>query len=494
MNGERSGHAIRLAALALLALWLLMVGAAHEPWADEAQAWSLARDSGLAELMVERVRYEGTPGLWHVMLWIAQRCGLTYSQLYLIPVTCALAGAAVVLWRAPFPLWVRLGTVCSYFFAYQFAVIARSYSVDLLLIPLAAWWFADRAERPLRYALVIGLIANLNTHGLLIAALLGFELLIQLWRQARLTAPASLLALGLAVVSGLIALATVWQPADSAFLAAGTTPPWYRVLPLYLGEAFVNRVSIFSRAQVTAVDWFAGILLTVYVLWRTALFLRTSPTRLLCLGLFAVLIGFTAVFASPWHSGVLYLVWIFALWTGWRFADGAAHRAIMLPFAVVAVAQAVQTIGTGLWDYRATYSPAQEVAAVIAQFDRQHPDARIAAYGYKSFAVQPWLLGNPYDNYHGGAARPSFVRWDAAEPWKIMHSEARWQALLAENPDLIVVSLTAFKGSSAPLLPAACKAGYVPTKTFPGRMMWRNTVHEDDTLTLFERRGVTGTC
>ena len=28
----------------------------HEPWADEAQAWLIARDSGLFELLFQRVR------------------------------------------------------------------------------------------------------------------------------------------------------------------------------------------------------------------------------------------------------------------------------------------------------------------------------------------------------------------------------------------------------------------------------------------------------
>jgi hypothetical protein len=165
-----------------------------------------------------------------------------------------------------------------------------------------------------------------------------------------------------------------------------------------------------------------------------------------------------------------------------------------LPLALVLGAQAIQTVATGLWDYRETYAPARTVATVIAETQRANPDARIASYGYKTFAVQPWLPGNPFVNYHGGAARPSYVRWNAAEPWKIMHSPERWQAVLDAKPDLIVVSLTAFKGSAAPLLPAACRGGYALTQTFPGRMMWRNTVHEDDTLVLFAPRPASGPC
>jgi hypothetical protein len=494
MIGARGGQLLKLLIWALLAAWLLVIGAKHEPWADEAQAWMLARDSGFAELLFERVRYEGTPGLWHALLWFVQRAGLDYAQFYLIPVSCALAGAAVVLWRAPLPLWMRLGTVCSYFFGYQFAVVARSYSLDLLLMPLAAWFFAERTARPLRYAVTIGLIANLNTHGFLIAAVLGLELVVQLWRQNRLALGASLAALGVGLSGALLALITAWQPADNGFLDTGTALPLYRLLPLYLGEAFINRVSVFSRTQVTTYDWLAGLLLTGYVLWATVRFLRAAPTRFLVLGLFLALFGFAAVYASPWHSGLLFLVWIFALWTGWPNADQNARRALMLPFALVAAAQAIQTVGTGLWDYRETYSPAREVAAVIADTDRRNPGAKIAAFGFKTFAAQPWLPGNPYDNYHGGAAKPGYVRWNADEPWKTLPNAARWQAVLDARPDLIVVSLTPFKGDPAPLLPTACRAGYALTQIFPGRMMWRNAKYEDDTLVLFAPRPTSAPC
>ena len=38
------------------------------PWGDEAQAWMLARGNGLWALFRYRLHYEGTPGLWHLLL------------------------------------------------------------------------------------------------------------------------------------------------------------------------------------------------------------------------------------------------------------------------------------------------------------------------------------------------------------------------------------------------------------------------------------------
>jgi hypothetical protein len=56
-------------------LWLALVGLIHghhEPWAGESQAWLIARDLDLKKIWFYELRYEGTPGLWHTILWIAQ--------------------------------------------------------------------------------------------------------------------------------------------------------------------------------------------------------------------------------------------------------------------------------------------------------------------------------------------------------------------------------------------------------------------------------------
>jgi len=206
-----------------LAGWLLVVGAHHEPWVDESQAWLIARDSSLASLLAERVRYEGTPGLWHLLLWLAIRCGLPFGQLHLVSVGCAVAGMALMLWRAPFPAPLRAGLAASYFGAYQFAVVARSYALDLVLLPALAHAFARRTDRPLLYGVLLGLLANCNAHSFLLAGVLGAEWAWALLRAGRLRAGCAGLVVGAAL--GLGALLTAWQPADNGFLHPEQRPP-----------------------------------------------------------------------------------------------------------------------------------------------------------------------------------------------------------------------------------------------------------------------------
>ena len=101
----------RFADLSVLAVWVLVTRFTllhHEKWADEAQAWLLARDLKLSTLSFKELRYEGCPGLWHSLLWLAQRLfHVPYSGLGVIGLVCATAGAALLLLRAPFPRYVR---------------------------------------------------------------------------------------------------------------------------------------------------------------------------------------------------------------------------------------------------------------------------------------------------------------------------------------------------------------------------------------------------
>ena len=96
------GDAAVLLAYSCVVLWILPY---HEKWADEAQAWLIARDLDLRTIWFHELRYEGSPGLWHTILWIAQHIfHATYSALGYIGAAFAIAGAAVLLFFAPFPL------------------------------------------------------------------------------------------------------------------------------------------------------------------------------------------------------------------------------------------------------------------------------------------------------------------------------------------------------------------------------------------------------
>src|SRR5215475_6984607 len=113
--------------LALSAL-VLYTCARHEPWADEAETWVEVRDLSYFRLVFSELRYAGHLPLWHTIVWIPMHVfHLPYAYFVFIGGVCAILGLGVLLFLAPFPRPLRYLIAASFFFAYQYAVVARPY-------------------------------------------------------------------------------------------------------------------------------------------------------------------------------------------------------------------------------------------------------------------------------------------------------------------------------------------------------------------------------
>lgn len=173
---EKIGNAIVLLAYSCVVLFTVRY---HEKWADEAQAWLIARDLDLKTIWFHELRYEGSPGLWHTILWVAQHWfHAPYAALGYIGVAFAIAGAAVLIYKAPFPWYVRWPLAFTYVLVYQYAVIARPYTLLPLLCFLVAIFFKD-VQHPVRMTVVLVLLANLSVHGSLLTVCFGSLYLLQ---------------------------------------------------------------------------------------------------------------------------------------------------------------------------------------------------------------------------------------------------------------------------------------------------------------------------
>ncbi|MGA3087431.1 MAG: hypothetical protein ABSD75_02390 [Terriglobales bacterium] len=162
----------RVGDFGVLGLWIVVVSFAihyHEKWADEGQAWLIARDLDLRAIWFHELRYEGSPGLWHTILWVAQHVlHARYDALSFLAVFFAFSGIVVLLLVSPFPRPIRWLMAFTYFFVYQYAVIARPYVLFPLFCLVAARQFQD-LRRPQLFALALVPLANLTTHGSLVA-------------------------------------------------------------------------------------------------------------------------------------------------------------------------------------------------------------------------------------------------------------------------------------------------------------------------------------
>lgn len=222
-NGQiRSGLTLAAPFLVLLAVstWH------HAPWGDELHAWGLAVASANPIVLFHNLHYDGHPGLWHIMLWSA--ASVSHSPFAMQAVHAVLAAAAItiVAIRAPFSRTEKILLLLNYFIVFEYAVLARNYGMTLLLAIIYAQIRGTVPERPVHAAGILGLMANTNIYGVIVAGLLGLEYLWNYIVVKGLIATAGYAGVvrGCVLFGALLLLsaATVWPAADISHLGIGT--------------------------------------------------------------------------------------------------------------------------------------------------------------------------------------------------------------------------------------------------------------------------------
>ncbi len=131
--------------------------AQHAVWRDEGNVWVVLRDAPLTQLIHY---YDGHPPLWFVVNFPLARLGFNVSAMQWLNGFFAAGFAWLLLFRAPFPLWIRAGLLLCVPFGYQYSVVARGYGLMTMLWFCLAALYPHRLKHPLWMGLVIGLLFN----------------------------------------------------------------------------------------------------------------------------------------------------------------------------------------------------------------------------------------------------------------------------------------------------------------------------------------------
>jgi hypothetical protein len=472
---------------------LLVGGSRHEPWFDEAQAWLIARDSSPWTILAHLVRYEGSPGAWHLVLWAAERLGTPYDALWLISGAFACAGAWIVLYKSPFPFWLRLGVIFSYFWCYQYAVVARSYALDLFLIPLIAALYSRRSERPVAYFCLLGLLANVNLHSMILSGPLSLELLFASRRDAHRNWA---LWLGVTLYALLAAAAVlqVWPPSDPDFMGQGHIQFWSARPVVLVVQSLVERWDPWSMSAAGIHLYVSGFLASAVLL--SALFtLAVAANRLwICMALLGSLVLFVLfIYSNYWHSGMFYLVFILCLWVSWPGVSKLnvwARRGVMAALGLLCTYQTCYA-GSAWWrDIGDNYSSSRAASRALIGLKAVYPADTFAASGFKALSVQPWFPTNLFANYQAPQRNAAFYGWRRGSGVPRYVSIGNWSALtVSRRYDWLLLSTDndIHHPNPKPLEAIAADAGYCIRRVFPGGLIWKTWIAEPDTLILFGR-------
>lgn len=437
---------------AVTAYWMMMADLVF--WRDEALPLLIAKSHPSLMDLFGTFGYEGSPGLWHVLLWLAgQLVPLTPGVAKLIHFGFFAAAAAVYLFLFKVPLSLKLLVLFSYPAVFTYARQVRQYQLAVALIALFFYVYAaGGSRRHLGLHVILFFLAQTCLHGLVLAMVMfAFLAGVRHHEEGRLWHPAGLVAFaGFA-----LAVAQLWPPPD---LMVGIAR-W----DTSLGPA---KIAGILRRFAGSVIWPDGMFLTSMVVmgavaWpnRWIVPRREIALALTCFGAACAAFLMIGFFKISWqhHYGLLTCVvcgFMLAVVqrTGGRIVGGSRLKA-----ATVAATVAVLVVGNGyeftrrVLDVRATLRSNCRNAA--RYLDRHFPDAPVLSQSeifeapvrlYRRHPVPVYALGRQAFVVHTVWNHPS-VDWRAdpsVERFRlsdvIRHLRSVPEALLKKNPILII--------------------------------------------------------
>ena len=457
----------------------------HEPWADEAQAWQIARSLPLWR-MFHVLRYEGSPGLWHLLLWCLIRLHVSYAGMHWVTGVVALGGVAVLLFDSPFPRWLKLLLPFGFFLLFQYAVVARNYVLaPVLLFLLAALW-SKRFERPIAIAVVLGLLANVALHAAMFSG--GFAILyaLEIWRAWRNDGdrPAQRL-LGAAAVLLLtfyaVAIVTAKPPKDVAF-PQGQSPVTAvearKVEQLrLLRHGHSLRAITYQFEERLTPPLASGLVLPLaaalmfWAILAWALFKEDKLRYLIPGALFVLFCHFVA--ARPWHTGLMTPYVIAVLWMIWpdqgRFSARTRHeQAVLAFFFLITLMQIYWAVFALKFDHEQAYSPGMQTAEFLKPYVDRGASILETGNHFDSVAVEPYFEHKVFANE--SYAFHWWSTWNGAEE--------DYSSMMRLRPALVLVQWLAdgntWPSQEAidliPEVPELLALGYRNTHAFCGEM------------------------
>jgi hypothetical protein len=456
-------------AIVLYVLFEAAIVLRHEPWADEAHSWLLARDASLVQLWTKLLHYEGTPGLWQTVLHVLIRFGTPYAAFNFISMAAGTLAAWLMIARAPFPAVIRVLLPFTYYLFFQYAVVARSYSLLPALTFGCAALYMDARRRPLAFTLVACLLAAVSLDGFVLGAVIYGSSLLDNRREMDRNEPKQtsvLLACSGVFLLALFLLAwAAWPAADNQFVTH---------LNFSLKRLFTLTPAMFRYALTGEwVSMAAVIVLSLPFLQRGGmLFAFLAASLGLCL-------AHSLVYVDVWHIGAIFLAWLFCMWI-------AALRTPVTPFATWAFLlvigfQGYWAVRTAYYDWNQAYSGSRDAALFLTD----HPGITaqgVYLTGYSSEAIKPWFSLRDLQRFtHSNL--PAWWDWSDRER--------------GEDPAPLLTTggfgyfLAGYKLPSEKerWADVAGLAGFRLLKHFEGNLFWRTTILEGESFDLYQRIG-----
>ena len=156
----------------------------HVPWFDEAHAWTIAEQLNFWD-MFNYTKNEGHFFVWQALLY-------PFAHSHIIPYPYPMqalnwlfcfAALIIMWWKSPFNNWINALITFSFPFLGCYAILARCYSLGILLLFILAVLFDKKLKYPKTYALLLILCANTSVMALIGATAFGILFLVDIFKN-----------------------------------------------------------------------------------------------------------------------------------------------------------------------------------------------------------------------------------------------------------------------------------------------------------------------
>ena len=371
----------------------VFAGLHHEPWADEAQSWLIARDNNNLIDLLKAVKYEGTLPTWHLINKAFQLAGLDYDHMFVIPLVFSAIGV-ILLFFTDAPLWSKIMLPFSFFVVYQNSVVARQYAMVFPAMMLIVIFYRKRFDVPVRYHLALFLLAITSSFGVVIScSFMLWDFIIML--KKRFEGPAYKKYLLPFFGTGIVILVMSYLslPPDDCSTA----------LNKYSLSKNATNALLFNIENIALRYIFLALMLALFVYYFRRVLIQA-------LVMTAPLIIFMAVvYQREWHMTYLFFLLVSLLMifredfkkTERPFEKPANVLANIMLIMLLAV-QCAAGVYSVYYEHQHAYSPAKEIAEFLRPYAGE--GAVIDREGFNAIALSPYYDQPLYTNDTCGKA------------------------------------------------------------------------------------------
>ncbi len=465
----KNEKAVKWITFFLFACLSCIVGAFHEPWADEAQSWLIARDTNLKELF-QVMSYEGSPALWPIVIKFFIFIGLPYRFVFVIPILFSSVGVWLLIFKSKLPLYFAIILPFTYYLFYQYTAVARSYCLILPCIELIVLAFPNRLNNPYIYGMLLILFSSICIHTALLSGILFLLFCIDIIKNLKHADKGqninALLAAIVVILSYLSTILYIKPPEDYSF------PAYFTINIKNILENFTN---IFGNLLIYNAITAVNLVVMVVMIVAFLLFNKISYRFILISS--TVWIFLSAFYFNQWHLGIILLSFLLAF----QLYPPKPRLKPMLekykPLYRIAIGififvHFLWSANAAIYDISHAYTGAKAAAVFIRE---NHYDQQVIyGMGYNVTALEPYFNSNIYKNRTKG---------NAYYIWSEENGDLTNEQLVSDLPPVLVFSEFE-KEKYAEIEEIISKLGYQCYK-FDGASFIKTDVYESQTYLVY---------